>query len=107
MRKAMDNWQETYGDMGAIPERELIYDVFWKGPFQPVTENVQFEIIDGKMRLYCATPGSSIAWRIKGEGDPDQWRLYIDTISVVKNKTIEAQSVRIGYKHSLITEISN
>lgn len=71
---------------------------------QPVTENVKFETNNELVELLCDTPGSSIAWRYKGEGNPDQWFLYMEKIQPVTGKIIEAQAIRIGFKHSKITE---
>jgi len=99
-RAAMDDWLETYGDMGAIPERELIYDVFWKGDSQPVTASVSAEWMEGRLHLTCSTEGSSIVWRYKGEGNPDQWFLYVNPFVPAEGKTIEARANRIGFKLS-------
>ena len=106
MRKALADWQEEFGDMGSIPERELVYEYMWKGPVQPVTEMVGFELQNGILKMNCSTPGASIAWRYKNEGDPDQWFLYTGEVLAEKGKTIEAKAIRIGFKHSRITEIT-
>ena len=97
-RAAMDDWLETYGDMGAVPERELIFDLFWKGDSQPVAEAVSASWVQGLLHLHCPTEGSSIVWRYKGEGNPDQWFLYVEPFIPLNGKTIETRANRIGFQ---------
>lgn len=102
MRNAMENWQNTYGDMGGIPEQELVYDYMWKGKTQPVTKEVEFIIEDDSLSLNCPTPGASIAWKYSDQSDPDHWYLYNGPFSAEKGREIQARAIRIGYKHSTI-----
>jgi hypothetical protein len=52
--------------------------------------------------MNCKTTGSSIAWRYKGKGDPDQWFLYTGPVALSGSLTIEAMANRIGYEDSEI-----
>ena len=106
-RAAMDEWIGNYGDMGAIPERELIFDVFWKGEVQPKTEAVVAKIEEEALVLSCSTPGASIVWRYQGEGNPDQWFLYLEPFVPADGKTIEIRANRIGYQLSDLLLLEN
>jgi len=113
LRNAMDLWLSEVGDLGAMPERELIYDYFWKGGSQPQTLPVSVETgktPDGShilLQFECDTPGASIVWRIKNRGNPDQWFLYAKELQFEAGFSgmLEVQSVRIGYQFSEILEV--
>jgi arylsulfatase A-like enzyme len=99
MRNALTVWQNTYGDKGFIPEKELVRKM-WQGEIQPVTDPVEFDLDGDVLTMSCKTIGSSIAWRYKGKGDPDQWFLYTDPVTLSESVTIEALANRIGYGDS-------
>jgi arylsulfatase A-like enzyme len=99
MRNAMDEWLNTVGDKGAIPEVELVKQM-WGGDVQPVTAEVLVSEENGRVKLECPTPGASIAWRYKNEGNPDQWFLYTGPFIPETSKTIEFLAHRIGFKPS-------
>lgn len=102
LRNALTELQNRVGDKGFIPEKELVLQM-WGGPTQPVTGEVNFALENERLKMTCETPGSSIGWRYKDEGNPDQWFLYNGLFVPEPGKTIEAQAIRIGYKHSFIT----
>jgi uncharacterized sulfatase len=61
LRKALADWQQTYGDLGLMPEEELIER--WRpGGVHPVTEPPQLHLEAGQVVASCPTPGASIAW---------------------------------------------
>ena len=101
MRNALKTWQETFGDKGFIPEKEMVRDM-WGDDTQPVTKAVKFNLENNLLTLTCDTEGSSIAWRIKGIGDPDQWYLYTDPVELTEPAVFEALANRIGYIDSEI-----
>jgi N-sulfoglucosamine sulfohydrolase len=101
MRNALTVWQNTYGDKGFIPEKELVREM-WQGEIQPVTNPVEFKLNGDLLTMSCKTIGSSIAWRYKGKGDPDQWFLYTGPVTLSGSVTIEALANRIGYGDSEI-----
>jgi arylsulfatase A-like enzyme len=104
LRKALANLQNRVGDKGFIPESELILQM-WGGNTQPVTDEVKFSFDNDQLTLNCETPGSSIGWRYKDEGNPDQWFLYTGAFVPDSDKTIEVQAIRIGFKPSDILQI--
>ncbi|MGC9342932.1 MAG: sulfatase family protein, partial [Bacteroidales bacterium] len=104
LRKALAELQSRVGDKGFIPESELILQM-WGGNTQPVTDEVKFSMDNDQLIMTCETPGSSIGWRYKGQGNPDQWFLYTGAFTPESEKTIEAQAIRIGYKHSEIVKL--
>jgi len=101
MRNALASWQNTYGDKGFIPEKEMVKEM-WGGEIQPVTQAVEFRLDDNLLTMNCETIGSSVAWRYKGKGDPDQWFLYTGPVTLSESVTIEALANRIGYEDSEI-----
>lgn len=101
MRNALKAWQETFGDKGFIPEKEMLKEM-WGGETQPVTSAVEFNLENNLLIITCDTEGSSIAWRFKGEGDPDQWYLYTGPVEMSQPAVIEALANRIGFMDSEI-----
>jgi len=101
MRDALKNWQETFGDKGFIPEKDMVLEM-WGGNIQPVSSPVNFNLDGDLLEITCDTDGSSIAWRYKGKGDPDQWYLYTGPVPLSGPVVIEAMANRIGYEDSEI-----
>ncbi len=106
LRKALAAWQLEVGDLGFIPEHDLV-QMMWPGLVQPETEPVTFSRSGGKLELASATEGASIAWQADGEDDPSHWRLYHKPIEIARGDVIRARAVRIGYKTSGITIFGN
>lgn len=101
LRNALSDWQKKYGDKGFIPEKEMVKEM-WGGAIQPVTQAVEFNLVSNLLTMNCKSIGSSIAWRYKDKGDPDQWFLYIGPVTLSEPVTIEALANRIGYEDSEI-----
>ena len=103
--KELDKWIISTKDLGAINEKELINGYMPLGK-QYVTDNVQFLLGNGKLKIKCGTSGSSIGWRFEGES---HWNLYNSPIAVktIGSKRIEAKAIRVGYKESEITYFQN
>ncbi len=93
LRGALAQWQLEVGDLGFIPEHDLV-QMKWPGLVQPETEPVSFNLASGMLELSSATEGASIAWQIKGRDDPGQWRLYHQPIRVESGKTPPSQGAR-------------
>lgn len=72
LRGALDAWCEQHGDLGLIPEDELIER--WRpGGVEPTTAAPELTVVDGRVAAACATPGASIAWTVNppvGELEP-------------------------------------
>lgn len=102
LRRAMDNWQNTYGDKGFIPEKELIRSM-WGGEVQPVTAPVEFRLENQRLVLYSPTEGASIAWQYTDTDLTAYWNLYTDPIVPVAGETIRSKAIRIGYRESEVS----
>jgi N-sulfoglucosamine sulfohydrolase len=102
LREALGKWQLEIGDLGFIPEHDLV-QMMWPGLIQPETEPVTFDRSGNKLVLTSATEGASIAWQVEGRDDPDRWHLYHEPLEVGRGEVIRARAIRIGYKTSEIT----
>ena len=96
LRDALEAWRAEYGDLGVIPERELLER--WRPGGEPrPTAAPDVRLEGGRVTATCATPGASIAWtsdppgplgelgeleRQTGSPVPDgrRWRLYSSPI---------------------------
>lgn len=102
MRAALGVWQLEIGDLGFIPESDLV-NMMWPGMIQPNTEKVLFRKESGKLTLSCNTEGASVAYQIDDEIGGSRWKLYSQSLPVGSFKKIAARSVRIGYKTSPVS----
>ncbi|HWQ15300.1 MAG TPA: sulfatase [Roseiflexaceae bacterium] len=116
LRDALAEWQQTYGDLGLIPEAELIER--WRpGGVAPATAPPAVEIVDGRIVATCATEGASIGWTADPPrpheapgllsqitGDPDTggraWHLYRAPFPAPPGITLWFRAQRLGYQAS-------
>ena len=117
LREALDDWIQEVGDMGAIPEAEMVARWYPNGE-QPETAAPLFipicEESPGRetapeggtfkapvlIQLHCSTQGASIAYTFE-EGDNPHWLLYKNPLRLPEGKTtLRARAIRIGYKES-------
>jgi N-sulfoglucosamine sulfohydrolase len=117
MREALDAWIARVGDMGAIPEAEMVRRWYPDGQ-QPQTAPPLFVPICAEnpgitplpaggvmqgpalVQLTCATQGASIAYTFD-PGDEPRWQLYTAPLHLPPGETIlRARAIRIGYKES-------
>ena len=120
MREALDSWIREVGDMGEIPESEMVRRWYPDG-VQPQTAPPLFIPICEEnpgttpapeggsfsvplaVQVYCATQGASIAYTFDAGDDP-RWRLYTGPLSLAEGETtLRARAIRIGYKESAET----
>ena len=73
LREVHAEFLDTYGDLGMIPETELIRKLWPPDGKQPTTATPMILPHHRKIALQCGTPGASIAYRVNGEG---RWLLY-------------------------------
>ncbi|MEM7129862.1 MAG: sulfatase [Chloroflexota bacterium] len=121
LRHALDDWQNHYGDLGLVPETELIYQWRPEGHLQ-VTARPEVTLVDGKLQAKCTTEGASIGWTTEpprsssGEqpnflamlqkmvGDPDtggrSWHLYTGPITPQCGETYTFRAHRLGFAAS-------
>jgi len=117
LRRALDEWLEDVGDMGRIPETEMVRRWYPDG-VQPQTAPVVFVPIaephagrqpsvdnvnlpaPALLQMHCATQGASIAYTFE-EGDDVHWELYTGPLCLPAGTTaLRAVAIRIGYKES-------
>ena len=117
MREALDDWLNEVGDMGEIPEYEMVRQWYPEGKqpqtaapiFIPICEEspgrqpaLEGGTFSGPMRLqlHCATQGASIAYTFD-EGESPRWQLYTEPFGLpVGTTTVRTRAIRIGYKES-------
>ncbi|HKK40874.1 MAG TPA: sulfatase [Bacteroidales bacterium] len=132
MRTAFREWNKKVGDMGNIPEAEMIKKM-WNGNSEPpVTMEPEIKRSGSGYRIMCSTPGASVGYRIiKADqinipethmirtwdakfafgfgknGTPQAaypaWNVYKgEVISLEKNDTLLVDAMRIGYQPALL-----
>lgn len=106
LRQAQEEFVEKYGDLGMIPEKDLIKKLWPPDGIQPITEEPVLRYTDTKtLKITSATKGASIAYKW---GDEDGWNLYSHPIERKKGKSLEAVAIRIGWKQSdILTKTIN
>ena len=117
LRSALDSWLHEAGDMGRIPESEMVRQWHPDGK-QPKTalpvlilinseypgilpaENGVELALPAAIQLHCATQGASMAFTFDTDPNP-RWKLYTEPIRLARGKsTLRAKAVRIGYTES-------
>lgn len=117
MRNALDAWLDEVGDMGRVPESEMVGNWYPDGRqpetapvvcvpicaessgIEPALEGGSFE---GPMllQLHCATQGASIAYTLQ-TGDDPHWLLYTEPLRLDAGEyQVRARAIRIGYRES-------
>ena len=104
MRAALGSWQLEIGDLGFIPESDLV-NMMWPGMVQPTTEQVSFKKEADQLTLFCATTGASIAYQLDDEIGGSKWRYYHKPLALGGFKKIAAKAIRIGYKTSAVSHL--
>ncbi len=97
LRGALAAWQLDVGDLGFIPERDLV-EMMWPGLVQPVTEPVVFSYDGEKVTMHSPTEGARIAYQVGERIDGEHWELYHKPVPLSVGQTIQAKAVRIGYR---------
>lgn len=110
----LEDWIETTGDTGRIPEIELA-EMFWPDGVQPVTAPPVATYLDDssglRVDLQSETPGASIEYAyVDASGGADgnwhAWHLYTGPVPVEPGKAIEARAIRYGYKTSEVVRLT-
>jgi N-sulfoglucosamine sulfohydrolase len=116
MRRVLDQWQATTGDMGSVSE-EIMVATWYPNGKQPETAiphfvpnaegNRNLRISTGEtlkapamLTIYCATEGASIVYTFE-EGDKPHWLLYTGPIRLKPGENhVRSVAVRYGYLQS-------
>lgn len=117
MRNALDAWLEEVGDLGRVPESEMVGNWYPDGRqpetapvvcvpicadspgIEPALEGGSFEgpVL---LQLHCATQGASIAYTLR-TGDDPHWLLYTEPLRLDAGEyAVRARAIRIGYRES-------
>jgi hypothetical protein len=101
MRGDLERWIRETGDLGGIPENDLI-ERMWPGKKQPVTAKPDIEVRAAKenrrlVTIRCGTEGASIGYRLNKNGP---WLLYSGPFESKGAAVLQAKCIRIGYKES-------
>ncbi len=99
MRGVLEKWQQDTHDLGLVPEAELRERMRPGGKWQQVAAPTINALPDGKVKLTCATEGSSIAYTTD-EGKGAHWLLYTKEVTVQKSATLRVKGCRLGYLDS-------
>lgn len=103
MRSAWNNWQVAYGDLGLLPEGELL-ERFWPGRIQPVTATPELVLTDEGWTITCTTAGAQVGYRKKDATGP--WMPYLHPLDA-QNGPWEVIAHRIGFKPSPVVTSSH
>lgn len=97
LRTAHEAFIKEYGDLGLIPESELIKRLWPPAGEQPVTQTPEIMVDGHTISLESQTKGASIAYRLENE---ERWQLYTKPLTIEDAETIEAKAIRLGWKES-------
>jgi N-sulfoglucosamine sulfohydrolase len=116
LRSALDDWTARYGDLGLLPEDELVER--WRPGGRPYpTAAPRVTARDGRLEARCATPGASIGWTTDPPGEPPRqdpmgatigmpepdgrhWRLYTGPVAPMGADRIWFRAWRLGHEPS-------
>jgi arylsulfatase A-like enzyme len=136
LRNAFKSWTQSVGDMGGLPEKEMIRQM-WNGENEaPVTADPEISKSINGVKISCRTKGASIGYRIikKGSGQKPErhtiqswdfgtvfhvvkngddhitapsWKVYLgEVITVNKDDTLLVSAMRIGYKPARVQYVN-
>jgi hypothetical protein len=101
LSNVLTNWISKVGDLGAIPEKEMV-EAQWPGGVQPITEVPTLRKNAQEHILTCTTVGASIAYKIidKDKKESSGWKLYTKPFAVNDGQQVKALATRIGFAQS-------
>ena len=117
LREALQTWQDGFGDLGMLPERQLMEG--WRPNGEaPVTATPSVSVTAKGVAALCPTPGASIGWTSAPPGNPQEprqlmervtgspeedgrtWHLYKGPVSVRNAGTLRFKAWRLGFRPS-------
>jgi len=117
MSDALDDWLDEVGDMGEIPEAEMVRLWYPDGKQPQTAAPILVPICEAScgrdavtgsatfkgpvlLQLHSATQGASMTYTFE-EGESARWLLYTEPLRLPKGKTtLRAKAIRIGYAES-------
>jgi len=106
-RKVFREHQQKIPDMGSVPERKMIADM-WNGQSSPpVTKDPLIFVSNLKVGIAVETPGASISYKIVGKDGvaSDRWEVYKAPFAIQQGQQVLAKAQRIGYLASNIISL--
>ena len=70
LRGQMDAWLKRVGDKGAVPEAEMVKQMWNGGNEAPKTAKPELLVSGKTVAIRCATPGASIGYQLTNGGSP-------------------------------------
>ena len=124
LRSVHEKWRAETGDLGLIPEAELMERVRPGGKWS-ITADPVVAVNGGMAFITCKTEGASIAYRIGDSGERqseaqttkgkrgksgkaaaaaprERWLLYTHPFDLPAGKMIHAKACRLGYRDSQV-----
>ncbi len=101
LRAAHKAFTKKHGDLGLIPESELIRKLWPPDGKQAGTASPKVETPGDSIAITCETEGASIAYRLNGSG---AWQLYSGPFDLERPFRLEAQAIRLGWKPSPVID---
>jgi arylsulfatase A-like enzyme len=136
MRAAFDSWTSLSGDMGGLPEKEMI-ETWWKGQNSPPVTATPIVVNQGnEIKILCDTEGASIGFQVRssngnnikhevfsfdfssigprgpknGDSFSSQraWTLYNPgkPITLAPGDTLVVKAQRIGYEEATLSYVA-
>jgi hypothetical protein len=104
MRAALDRWMRDTGDLGLVPEAELMArarpDGRWSTASVPRIDPPGGTFTGPlDVRLTCRTEGSTIVYSER-EGNAVRWQLYTTPLRITAGLTLRAKCGRLGFQDS-------
>ena len=135
LRKALKDWTMKVGDMGAMPEKQMVKQMWNGGNEPPGTEIPEVTRTSAGSKLSCKTNGASIGYRIVKPGNSEQltmeivqswdmgfafsivqngvkkaaapvWNVYNgESIPLNAGDTLQVNAMRIGHKPAIVNYV--
>jgi arylsulfatase A-like enzyme len=103
LRKKHQEWLNKYGDLGAIPEKELLAK-WWNGKDKaPQTSPPLISTQRNKVSINCTNKGASIGY--KKHWNDKSWEVYSKPFNVSNDDSLYVLTHRIGYLPSQIVKM--
>ncbi len=102
LRSQMDAWLERVGDKAAIPEADMVRQMWNGGTEPPITADPELTKKGNTVAIRCATPGASVGYILKHEHEAaTRWQVYGgETLTLKPGDSLRVIAQRIGYQPS-------
>ncbi|MBD2755635.1 sulfatase family protein [Spirosoma validum] len=107
LRGQMDAWLKKVGDRSAVPEKEMIKQM-WNGASEPPrTAQPEIVMAGNAATIRCATPGASVGYVLKqGADQQNVWQVYGgEKLTLQTGDSLRVVAQRIGYLPSAAVKL--